>query len=85
MQTPLQQLIQWIDESRVEIILNTDLVKQKAESLLPVEKEFARNTWETGHGAGYSDSIDDLHECKRSSPDFPTYWKQIDNDKTESK
>lgn len=84
--TPLQILISKLSPEQ-------EGVKLIAESLLPCEKKFASEFWESGsHRAGLRAQymyFDDEFEDKRKkafeeTPDFETYYKQFEEPKTES-
>lgn len=83
--TPIQQLIEKLeskmkayddpqDSIRANIRLTYFHAIQLAQSLLPVEKQFAEGVFEAGyaHLSGIEGPGDD-------APTFPTYWRQFEN------
>lgn len=46
--TALQQLIEWQKENKIEVILNTDVIIQKAIELLEVEQNQLSEAYESG-------------------------------------
>lgn len=53
MKTALEELIDWIDENQIEIILNTSIVRTKATELLVKE----RDQIEAAYKQGWDDKV----------------------------